>query len=68
MHDIEIPAEKKHAHNEAPCSPIEQNNVPLFSKHLTTQNRCFDYENNNTIQRMTNQNVRKKIMHALHFK
>ena len=24
MHDIEIPAQKQHAHNGVPCSPIEQ--------------------------------------------
>ena len=24
MHDIEIPAQKQHAHNGAPCNPIEQ--------------------------------------------
>ena len=31
MHDIEIPAQRQHAHNGAPCRPIIK--VPLFSKH-----------------------------------
>ena len=42
-HDIEIPAQKHYAHNEAPCSPIE----PLFSKHPAQQTWYFDFENNN---------------------
>ena len=58
MHDIEIPAQKQYAHNEA----------PTFSKHPAQQNWCFDYENNNKLQRMITQTVRKKILHALHFK
>ena len=40
----------------------------FFSKHPAQQKWCFDYENNDKLQRMTTQNVRKKIPHALHFK
>ena len=67
-HDIEIPEQKQYAHNEAPYSPIEHKLVRLFSKHPAQQNWCFDYENSNKLQRMTTQNVRKKIVHVLHFK
>ena len=42
--------------------------VPLFSKHPAQQNWCFDYENNDKLHRMTTQNVRKKIPHAVHLK
>ena len=28
MHDIEIPAQKQHTHNEAKCSPIEEEKNP----------------------------------------
>ena len=36
MHDIEIPAQKQHAHNGAPGSPIEQNAI-FF--HSTLRNK-----------------------------
>ena len=52
MPDIEIPEQKQYAHNEAPCSPIERK-CHFFSKHPAQQNWCFDYENNNKLQRMT---------------
>ena len=44
------------------------NKSAIFSKHPAQQNWCFDYENNDKYHRMTTQNVRKKIPHALHFK
>ena len=69
MHDIEIPAQKQHAHNGAPGSPIEQKCHFFLSTLLNkTENWCFDYENNDTLHRMSTQNVRKKIPHTLHFK
>ena len=42
--------------------------VPLVSKHPAQQNCCVGYKNNNKLQRVTIQNVRKKILHVLHFK
>ena len=44
------------------------NKSATFSKHPAQQNWCFDYENNDKLHRMNTQNVRKKILHALHFK
>ena len=41
---------------------------PLFSKHPAQQKWYFEYENNDKLHRMTTQNVRKKIPHALHLK
>ena len=58
MHDIEMPAQKQHAHNGAPGSPIEQK-WHFFFKHPAQQNWCLDYENNDKLHRMTIQNVRK---------
>ena len=36
------------------------NKSATFSKHPAKQNWCFDYENNNKLQRMTPQTVRNK--------
>ena len=67
MHDFEIPAQKRHAHNGAPGSPIEQK-CHFFSKHPAQQNWCFDYENIDKLHKITTQNVRKKILHVSHLK
>ena len=57
MHDIEIPAQKQHAHNGATASPIEQK-CHFFPSTLLNKNWCFDYENNDNLHKMTTQNVR----------
>ena len=52
MHDIEIPAQKQHAHNATPGGSIEQK-CHYFSKHPAHQNWCFDYKNNNKMHKTT---------------
>ena len=52
MHDIEIPAQKRHAHNGAPGSPIEQK-CHFCPSALLNKTDVFDYENNNKLHRMT---------------
>ena len=63
MHDIEIPAQKRHAHNRAPYSPIEQK--CHFSQAPCSIKVCFDYENNDKLHRMTTQIVHNNIVFML---
>ena len=65
MQGIEIAAQNRHAI----CSTAPLNKrATFFSKHPAQQNWCSDDKNKNKLHRMTTQNVRKKISHALHFK
>ena len=67
MHDIEMPTQKQHAQNGAPCSPIEQK-CHFFPSTLLNKTESFDYENRNKLQRMTTQIVHNTIFFMLIFK
>ena len=50
MHDIEIPAQKQHSHNETPCRPIEEKcqffPSTLFNKTDVYENSVkYDHSN-----------------------
>ena len=62
-HDIEIPAQKQHAHNGAPGSPIKQK--CHFFQALSSKK--LDNGNNNNMQRITTQIVCNKIFFMLLF-
>ena len=67
MHDIEILAQKQHAHNGAPGRHIEHK-VPLFSIKRLNKTDVLIMKIKDKLHTMTSSNVRKKILNAFHFK
>ena len=66
MHDIDIPAQNQHAHNGAPCSPIERRCHFFPSTLLKKKNDVLIIKNSKKLQRKTTQYVREKIwMHYI---
>ena len=72
MHDIEIPAQKQHTHNEAPCRPIDQKSAMFFffffqAPCLIKLVNVLIIKITLTLQRMTTQIVHNKIFFMLIF-
>ena len=69
MHDIEIPAQKQHAHNGARLVPPLEETFHFFlsTLQLNKTDVLIIKQNNDKLQRMTTQNVHNNILFMLIF-